>query len=62
MLDQYLKSFSCLRADKNRKRWSAPTTFQTTHKPFLLFFLTIQAHWCIYPIELKADSYDLIIV
>jgi putative restriction endonuclease len=36
MLDQYIKSFSRLRTDKNRKRWSVLTTFQAPHKPFLL--------------------------
>ncbi|MFC1515798.1 hypothetical protein ACFL7E_03465 [Thermodesulfobacteriota bacterium] len=36
MLDKYLKSFSRLRTDKNRKRWSALTTHQAPHKPFLL--------------------------
>jgi putative restriction endonuclease len=35
-LEQYLKSFSRLRTDKNRKRWSALTTYQVPHKPFLL--------------------------
>jgi putative restriction endonuclease len=35
-LDQYLKSFLRLRTDKNRKRWSAFTTYQAPHKPFLL--------------------------
>jgi len=35
-LSQYLKSFSRLRTDKNRKRWSALTTYQAPHKPFLL--------------------------
>ncbi|MGA9176590.1 MAG: hypothetical protein WBZ05_05045, partial [Desulfobacterales bacterium] len=35
-LEQYLKSFSRLRTDKNRKRWSALTTYQAPHKPFLL--------------------------
>jgi putative restriction endonuclease len=35
-LDQYLKSFSRLRTDKNRKRWSALTTHKAPHKPFLL--------------------------
>jgi putative restriction endonuclease len=35
-LDLYLKSFSRLRTDKNRKRWSALTTHQAPHKPFLL--------------------------
>ena len=36
MLDQYLKNFSTLRTDKNRKRWSALTTHQAPHKQFLL--------------------------
>ncbi|MGB5990737.1 MAG: hypothetical protein WBG61_00305 [Desulfobacterales bacterium] len=36
MLDQYLKSFSRLRTDKNRKHWSALTTYQAPHKSFLL--------------------------
>jgi len=35
-LNQYIKSFSRLRTDKNRKRWSVPTTHQAPHKPFLL--------------------------
>ena len=35
-LDQYLKSFSRLRTDKNRKCWSELTTHQAPHKPFLL--------------------------
>jgi len=35
-LDQYLKNFSRLRTDKNRKRWSALTAYQAPHKPFLL--------------------------
>jgi putative restriction endonuclease len=35
-LEQYLKNFSRLRTDKNRKRWSALTTYQAPHKPFLL--------------------------
>ena len=35
-LAQYLKSFTRLRTDKNRKRWSALTTHQAPHKPFLL--------------------------
>jgi len=35
-LSQYLKNFSRLRTDKNRKRWSALTTYQAPHKPFLL--------------------------
>ena len=30
-LEQYLKSFSRLRTDKNRKRWSALTTYQAPH-------------------------------
>jgi putative restriction endonuclease len=36
MLDQHLKKISRLRTDKNRKRWSALTTHQAPHKPFLL--------------------------
>ncbi len=35
-IDKYFKSFSSLRTDKNRKRWSALTTHQAPHKPFLL--------------------------
>jgi predicted restriction endonuclease len=35
-LIQYLKSFFHLWTDKNRKRWSALTTYQASHKPFLL--------------------------
>jgi putative restriction endonuclease len=35
-LAQYLKTFSCLRTYKDRKRWSAITAFQAPHKPFLL--------------------------
>jgi len=35
-LAKYLKSFSRLRTYKNRKRWSAFTTYQAPHKPFLL--------------------------
>jgi putative restriction endonuclease len=35
-LAQYLKSFSCLRTYKDRKKWSALTTYQAPHKPFLL--------------------------
>jgi putative restriction endonuclease len=35
-LGHYLKSFSRLRTDKNRKRWPALTTFQAPHKAFLL--------------------------
>jgi putative restriction endonuclease len=36
VLARYLKSFSRLRTDKNRKRWSALTAYQVPHKPFLL--------------------------
>ena len=46
MLDQYIKSFSRLRTDKNRKCWSALTTYQAPHKPFLLLsimYLTAQS-------------------
>ena len=35
-LDKYLKSFSRLRTYKDRKKWSALTTHQAPHKPFLL--------------------------
>ncbi|MBW2604777.1 MAG: hypothetical protein JRE28_10765 [Deltaproteobacteria bacterium] len=35
-LDQYIKSFSCLRTYKDRKKWSALTALQAPHKPFLL--------------------------
>ena len=35
-INKYFKSFSRLRTDKNRKRWSALTTHQAPHKPFLL--------------------------
>ena len=35
-LAQYLKSFSRLRTYKDRKKWSALTTYQAPHKPFLL--------------------------
>lgn len=35
-LDCYLKLFSSLRTDRNRKHWSAETCFQAPHKPFLL--------------------------
>ena len=38
-LDPYIKVFSHLRTDKNRKRWSALTAFQAPHKPFLLLFI-----------------------
>jgi putative restriction endonuclease len=36
MLAEYLKRFSRLRTDKDRKRWSALTTHQAPHKPFVL--------------------------
>jgi putative restriction endonuclease len=39
VLDKHIKSFSRLRTDKNRKRWSALTTHQAPHKPFLLLSL-----------------------
>ena len=35
-LAQYLKSFSRLRTYKDRKKWSALTTYQVPHKPFML--------------------------
>jgi len=36
MFEQFTKIFSRLRTDKNRKRWSALTSYQAPHKPFLL--------------------------
>jgi len=36
MLDNYVKIFSHLRTDKNRKRWSALTRHQAPYKPFVL--------------------------
>lgn len=36
MIDEFIHKFSHLRTDKNRKRWSAITTHQAPHKPFLL--------------------------
>ena len=36
MLAEYLKRFSHLRTDKDRNRWSALTTHQAPHKPFVL--------------------------
>ena len=48
MLDKYLKSFSRLRTDKNRKRWPALTTHQAPHKPFLLLsIMDLIAQWAI---------------
>jgi len=35
-LAEYLAKFSCLRTYKDRKKWSALTTYQAPHKPFLL--------------------------
>ena len=35
-LAQYLKSFSRIRTYKDRKKWSALTTYQAPHKAFLL--------------------------
>lgn len=35
-IDCYIAAFSRLRIDKNRKRWTAATTFCAPHKPFLL--------------------------
>jgi len=35
-LVHYLISFSRLRTYKDRKKWSALTTYQAPHKPFLL--------------------------
>ncbi|MCK5486550.1 MAG: hypothetical protein KAI86_10075 [Desulfobacterales bacterium] len=36
MLERYLKSFSNLRTDKNRKRYPALTDHRAPHKPFFL--------------------------
>ena len=36
MPEKYLKSFSNLRTDKNRKRYPALTDHRAPHKPFLL--------------------------
>ena len=36
MLEKYLKSFTTLRTAKNKKGWSASTSHQAPHKPFLL--------------------------
>ncbi len=36
MLEKYLKYFSKLHTDKNRKRWTAATCHQAPHKPFML--------------------------
>lgn len=35
-IDCYITAFSRLRTDRNRKRWTAATTFCAPHKPFLL--------------------------
>ena len=36
MLEIYIKKFSHVRTDKNRKRYPAITTHRAPHKPFLL--------------------------
>ena len=36
MIDEFIHKLSHLRTDKNPKRWSALTTHQAPHKPFLL--------------------------
>ncbi len=36
MLDNYLRAFSKLRVDSNRKSWTDSTTFRSPYKPFLL--------------------------
>jgi len=43
MLDQYIKKFSTLRTDKNKKRWSPLTCLRAPHKPFLL--LSVMDHF-----------------
>ena len=35
-IDCYLRAFSKLRTDKNKKRWTVTTCYQAPHKPFLL--------------------------
>jgi hypothetical protein len=42
-LEKYLKSFSRLRTDKNRKHRLAPTTFQAPFKSFLLLMPVISS-------------------
>lgn len=36
MIDHYLKTFSALRSDTSRSRWTAATKFRAPHKPLLL--------------------------
>jgi len=36
MLTHYLKTFSTLRSDTSRSRWTAATKFRAPHKPLLL--------------------------
>ena len=36
MLTHYLKTFSTLRSDTSRTRWTAATKFRAPHKPLLL--------------------------
>ncbi len=36
MFEQYIHKFSRLRTYKDRNKWTALTTFQAPHKPFLL--------------------------
>jgi len=45
MLDKFLKNSSRLRTDKNRRRWSALTTHQAPHKPFLLLSIMDLIAW-----------------
>ena len=35
-IEKFIKKFSSLRTDKNRKIWSSITNYQAPHKPFLL--------------------------
>lgn len=36
MLTHYLNTFSTLRSDTSRSRWTAATKFRAPHKPLLL--------------------------
>lgn len=36
MIERYLKTFSILRSDTSRSRWTAATKFRASYKPLLL--------------------------
>jgi putative restriction endonuclease len=47
MIEQYLKKFSKLNANRNRMHWTAVTTYRASHKPILLLsviYLFAQGH------------------